>query len=156
MKRVFRMTMCSFLLLFAANLFAADGKTYGKKITLKDTTKISTILAQPEKFLGKKVLVQGTVLDVCKMRGCWMEIAGDKPFQKIRVKVNDGEIIFPLSAKGKRALAEGEVYKIELSKENAIKYLQHQAEERGEKFNPESVKGPLTIYQLKGLGAVIR
>ena len=143
------------LVLISTLLVSAGQKEYGKKITLKEKTKISTILQTPEKFVGKKVLVQGTILAVCEKRGCWMELASDKESQKIKIKVKDGEIVFPLTGVGKKAVVEGEVQKISLTKEDLIKQGKHEAEENKTKFDPSSVKGPLTYYQIKGLGAVI-
>lgn len=132
-----------------------EGEKYGAAITLNQVTPISQILADPLSHLGKRVLVQGEVLDVCAKAGCWLEIAGDQPGQKIKVKVNDGEIVFPMSAKGKIARAEGEVYEISLTHEQAMSYFQHAAEEKGVPFDSTSVTGPTTIYQIKGLAAVI-
>ena len=131
------------------------GKDLGKGITLNKTVKISTILAKPDEWLGKKVLVEGQIVDVCKKRGCWMELASDKEYQTIKIKVKDGEIVFPLEARGKKALAEGTVEKIELTMEQTIKYLKHRAEEEGKEFDPESVKEPLVFYRIKGTGARI-
>lgn len=144
------------IVLVAALFIYAGQKELGKKITLKEKTAISKILSNPEKFIGKKVLVEGTILAVCEKRGCWMELSSDKEFQKIKIKVKDGEIVFPLEASGKTALVEGEVYKISMTKEEAIKQAQHEAEEHKTKFDPSSVKGPVTLYQIKGLGAVIK
>jgi len=132
-----------------------EGEKYGAAITLSQVTPISQILADPQSHLGQKVLVQGEVVDVCAKAGCWLEIAGDQPGQKIKVKVNDGEIVFPMSAKGKIAQAEGEVYKIKLTHDQAIGYFQHLAGEKGVPFDSTSVTGPTTIYQIKGLAAVI-
>ena len=52
--------MCAVLVLvLISTLFVtAAQKEYGKKITLKEKTKISVILQSPEKFVGKKVLVE--------------------------------------------------------------------------------------------------
>ena len=144
------------VILLSATMIFAGGKKLGKDITLKEKTKVSSILADPKKFVGKKVLIEGTILDVCSKRGCWMEIASDKQFQKIKVKVKDGEIVFPMEAKGKKALVEGEVYEINLTKLQALKQAEHEAEEHGTKFDPSSVKGPVTYYQIKGLGAEIK
>jgi hypothetical protein len=143
------------LVLMSSLLVMAGSKDYGKKITLKDKTKISVILQSPEKYVGKKVLVEGTILAVCEKRGCWMELASDKEAQKIKIKVKDGEIVFPLTGVGKKALVEGEVQKISMSKEDAIKQGKHEAEEHKTKFDPNSIKGPVTYYQIKGLGAII-
>jgi hypothetical protein len=136
--------------------YSGNGNKYGKKVKLKEKTKISSILENPKNFVGKKVLVEGTVVGVCEKRGCWIELASDKQFQKIKVKVNDGEIVFPLEEKGKTALVEGEVYEIKMTKEQAIERAMHEAEEHGKEFDPSSVTGPVTYYQIKGLGAVIK
>ncbi len=126
-----------------------------EKLTLNEKTKISEILSNPADFVGKKILVEGEVLAVCKMAGCWMEVT-DEDGNKIRVKVIDGDIVFPEEAIGKSAVVEGEVYKIELDEEQARDYLEHMAEDAGEEFDESSVNGPMTLYQIKGFGAVIQ
>lgn len=133
----------------------SDEAQLGAKITLDEKTKISDILTDPESYLDKTVLIEGEVLEVCPMMGCWMEIKSDDGEGMIKVKVKDGDIVFPVEAKGKTALVEGTVYKIELTQEKAIEHFEHVAEEKGEKFDSLSVTGPMTIYQIKGLGAEI-
>ena len=130
--------------------------SYGKGITLTEKTSISDILSSPEKFESKPVLVSGTVIEVCPKRGCWIELSGDEEFQKIKVKVKDGEIVFPLSAKGQQATVEGIVEKLELSKEQVMKWKAHEAEEHGEEFDSTTVTGPMTIWRIKGIGAEIK
>ena len=132
-----------------------DETNLGAEITLTEKTKISDILADPEAYLDKTVLVEGEILDVCPMMGCWMELKSDDGDRMIKVKVKDGEIVFLVEAKGSTALVEGKVYKIELTKEKAIEHFEHVAEEKGEKFDSSSITGPMTIYQIKGLGAEI-
>lgn len=142
-------------LIFLSFLTLAQTEKFGKEITLTEKTKISEITNNPEDFVGKNVLVEGEVLDVCAAAGCWMELKSDDETGKIKIKVRDGDIVFPMSAKGKKALVEGTVYKIELTKEEAIEYYEHLAEEAGREFDPSTVTGPVTIYQIKGLGAEI-
>ena len=144
------------ILLSMQNSIVLGANKYGKEITLKNKTRISEILANPQKYIGKTVLVEGTVVAVCEKKGCWMELSSDKKFQKIKIKVKDGEIIFPLEEKGKTALVEGVVYEIKMTKEQAIEAAKNEAEEHGKKFDPSSVTGPVTLYQIKGLGAVIK
>jgi len=129
--------------------------TYGKGITVEETVLISEILAHPEKYENQRVLVSGTVTDVCPRRGCWVNLASDKEFEKIQVKVTDGVIVFPLSAKGSEALVEGTVERIELDEEQHCAYKEHQCAEKGETFDPASVEGPLTLWQIRGEGAKI-
>lgn len=134
----------------------SETATYGEKLTLSDTTAISRILANPDDFVGKRVLVNGEILDVCPSRGCWIDITGNNPDEKIRVKVEDGVIVFPVEAKGNEVLAEGEVEKLELSEEQARGWFEHLAEEKGEPFDPGTIQGSMTIYRIKGSGAEIK
>lgn len=155
MIKIINSLLVSFL---AANLLLAlsdDKDKYGKEITLEEKTNISDILADPENFIDKTVLVEGEILDVCPMMGCWIELKSDSKNSKIKVKVKDGEIVFPKEAKGKMAKVEGTVYKIELTKEKAIEFYSHEAEETGNEFDPATITGPVTLYQIKGLGAEI-
>jgi len=144
-----------FLLMIISLTVFAQTEKLGREITLKDKTSISKILENPEEFLDKTVLVEGEILDVCSMAGCWMELKSDAENQKIKIKVKDGDIVFPVEAKGKTAVVEGTVYKINLTKEEALEYYEHVATEQGVAFDPSTVTGPVTIYQIKGLGAEI-
>ncbi len=139
-------------------LFPLTGSKYGDEITLEEKTSISEILANPADYEGKKVLVEGTVVGVCAKRGCWIDLASDKEFEKIRIKVNDGEIVFPMEAKGKKALVEGEVFAFTYETEAECSgSCQHKAEEGDEKKEEcdDHEKVTKTVYMIKGLGAVI-
>ena len=138
--------------LLAAPAFAA---TYGKGVSDATPVKVSEMIASPDKYVGKVVKVEGTVTEVCAKRGCWMLIAGDKEFQTIRFKVDDGVIVIPMDAKGKKAAVEGTFSKVEMSKEQSLEYQKHLAEENKKPFDPKSVTGPTTLFSLKGTGAVI-
>src|SRR5690606_11466890 len=99
------------ILLTSAVCFAQSEK-YGKEIELTEKTMISNILSNPEEYLGKSVLVEGEITDVCAMAGCWMKLKSDKEGE-IRIKVKDGDIVFPVEAKGSKAVVEGTVYSID-------------------------------------------
>lgn len=85
-----------------------------------------------------------------------MDIAGDKAFEKIQVKVKDGVIVFPVTARGKTARVEGVVEKLELSYQSALRHAQHDAEKKGELFDPSKLKKEdQVIYRIRALGAEI-
>jgi len=128
---------------------------YGTGLTLTAQTELASILAEPESFEGKKVQVTGVVNEVCPKRGCWIELEEPHGTRTIRVKVTDGEIVFPLSAKDQAAVVEGTVERIELDEEGNCSWQAHLAEERGEAFDPESVTGPAVIWRIRGEGAQI-
>jgi hypothetical protein len=132
-----------------------EGTVYGEQLTMTDTTLVSTILTAPDAYLGERVLVQGTVVEVCEMRGCWLELASDREFETLRVKVEDGVIVFPLSARGHHAVVEGVIERIDLTKEQAIEQARHHAEEQGIPFDSTTITGPTVTYQIRGIGAVI-
>ena len=140
----------------AENAPAVPGTPYGEPLTLTEVTPVSAILDAPDSWLGQRVLVEGMVVAVCESRGCWMDIASDREFEKIQIKVDDGVIVFPLSARGKHALVEGVVEELQLTYEQALEEARHKAEEHGTEFDPASVpEGPQTIYRIRGIGAVV-
>jgi hypothetical protein len=144
---------------FTASAVAAqDTRDFGKPLTLKVTTPISSILKDPKAFEGKRVQVQGLIVEVCQERGCWIKIASDKPFESIRFKVEDGVITFPAEARGKAVLAEGVVAVRTLTREQAIAQAKETAKERGTlaSFDPATIKGPVTDIQINGEGARVK
>lgn len=133
---------------------AVGAEEYGKGVTVAEATPIAKILADPDAYVGKTVRIEGKVLDVCPMAGCWMELAGEGGKEKLKVKVDDGLIVFPMTAKGKLAVAEGTLEAIPMTREKYVEWLKHLAEEKGETFDVSTVgEGPFRVLQLKGTGA---
>lgn len=134
-----------------------DKTSYGAGVTLGEATPIAAILAQPADFTGKEVRIEGKVHEVCEKAGCWMEIQATEGDQVLKVKVKDGEIVFPLAARGKEAVAQGKVQDLEMSRAKYLQYREHAAKEQGTKFDEASVQGdgPFHVYQVAGTGAEI-
>jgi hypothetical protein len=129
---------------------------YGAGVGQAQAVKVSELMAHPDRYVGKVVRVEGLVTAVCPRRGCWMELASDQEFQVIKIKVDDGVMVFPLDAKGKVASAEGVFTRIDVPVERVEAMKRHDAEEKGIPFDPKSVKGPEVVYQIQGTGAVVR
>lgn len=134
--------------------FAGEMKL-GKPLTLDKPMTITEAMAKADTLAGKTVQVKGKVTEVCQNAGCWMALVEPGTQSTLRIKVNDGEIVFTNECVGKMAVAEGQLVKMQLTKEQAIAMAKHEAEEQGRKFDPASVKGPKTMYQIKGTGAVV-
>ncbi len=143
--------------LFAAAcaVMSAGELKLGKPLTLKEAVSVDAVLAAPDKYVGKTVQIKGRITEVCQMMGCWMNLVDPNSGKTLRIKVNDGEIEFPKDGKGRLAIAEGTLTKLELSRERAIADAKHEAEEMGRKFDSASIKGPVVRYQIRGSGAVI-
>ena len=101
---------------------------------------------------------RGNIVDVCPMKGCWIEIKDSDSDQIIRVKVQDDIIIFPQDSKGKKVIVNGVFKKIEFTEEQAIKWKIHLAEEKGLKLEKSDLtldSSDLIEYRIRGLGAKI-
>jgi len=131
----------------------AKGKVYGDGVKLKTTTSIATLQATPAKYIGKKVRADGVVTGVCEKAGCWMELSDAKSGKGITFKVEDGVIVFPLTAKGRKASAEGVFEEVVLSPEEQKEHEQEAKANPGHESHHASAKGP--TYRIRATGAVI-
>ncbi len=150
-----RTLMQVLLLTVMAFSLQAKEQTFGDAVSEDKLVAISTILASPSDYLNKTVTVKGAIVGVCEKRGCWMELASDAKFEKLRIKVKDGDMVFPVSAKGSQALATGILKEVKLSLENSKKYLASVAKRKGETFDVSKVTQGVSLYQLVPVGVKI-
>jgi len=136
-----------------ALLSAADSKL-GKPLAVKEPVAIATLLEKPAGYVGRTVQVKGKITGVCQDMGCWMYLA-DGQGRKIRIKVNDGEIVFPKDGDGRTATAEGVFTKLDLTREQATERAREEAKDSNKTFDPASIKSGAVEYQIQGTGAVV-
>jgi hypothetical protein len=141
------------MLVFVAPL--AGGETrLGTGVTLKDSTPIKLILEQPATYVGKTIRIDGVATAVCAHTGCWMAVTaegnedpgGDVRAPTIRLKVDDGVIVFPVSAKGRRVSAEGVFEALGGPGDSRDAAQEHDT------HDPKASQS----YQLKATGAIIQ
>jgi hypothetical protein len=130
---------------------AAGDEKLGKGVTLTDATPIKALYETPEKFVGKTIRIDGVVTAVCAEMGCWMALAeSDTSEQPVRLKVEHAAgIVFPISAKGKKASAEGVLEKIAAGDKEAN-------EAASEHAGHAKVSDFAKKYHIKATGAVIK
>ena len=131
---------------------------YGSVIDLKEFKQIKMLIDNADEYLNADVLISGTILEVCPMRGCWVNVKDNDSESRIRVKVTDGEIVFPLSSKGKQVNVQGTFTKLKFSEEQAKMWKIHLAEEQGIKLSKEDVvinPSDLIEYRIIGQAANI-
>ena len=131
-----------------ASIAAAAPESFGTGVSLKEATPIERLIARPSEFEGKTVRVEGTISAVCTEMGCWMALAPDaaKDGSTLMIKVDDGVITFPVSAKGKRAAAQGVVQRVGGDHESHSAAAEH-AKAQG--------KDAPVAWQVKATGAVV-
>ena len=130
----------------SAGVLAAEGTKYGEGVSLKEATPIAQLMAHPDDYVGKKIRVDGVVSAVCEEMGCWIEIKEADASKGLRFKVEDGVIVFPVTAKGKKASAEGTFEKLDLAKAS-----EHQAADM--KVDPKA--GSTVTYLVRATGAIV-
>jgi len=150
MRRI--LWVLAFGLATSAAVWAAADETFGAGVKLTEATPIKSLYENPKAFVGKTIRLDGVVTAVCDAMGCWMALApAEQPDQAVRFKVDHGAgIVFPLSARGKKASAEG-VFE-------AIAEGDHEANEAAREQAAAQPKGADfgTKYQIKATGAVVR
>jgi hypothetical protein len=172
-----RRTVAAFVIVTAmAGLAVAGqltGTAYGSGVTIAEPTPIATLLAKPEGFVGQKVRVDGVITGVCEKRGCWMQVTDPDTGQGVRIKVEDGVIVFPYESMGHRAAAEGTFEAVKLTPEQvaaraaaakeaaagAAAAAGEPCEKAGEPAVKAGCDAPVqndTIYLIRGTGAVIQ
>lgn len=130
---------------------AASDDKLGKGVTLKEATPMKALFETPEKFVGKTIRIDGVVTAVCEEMGCWMALGESATSENtVRLKVShDGKIVFPISAKGKAASAEGVFVKITATDKESKEVIKEQAEVM-------KVSEFSKTYQINVTGAVIK
>lgn len=96
----------SFVLVFAQSA-VAEPVQFGGEVQQEKLVALSSILTAPEHYLDQEVTVHGTITAVCEKMHCWMRFETTEQQPSFRIKVRDGDMVFPLSAKGKTAYATG-------------------------------------------------
>jgi len=136
----------------AAVTVSAEDTKLGAGVTLKAATPISALTAKPADYVGKTIRIDGIATAVCEEMGCWVAVKADDSTAAaetatVRLKVEDGVIVFPLSAKGKKVSAEG-----------VFEQVGANDAESKEAAGEHARKDPKAsaVYQIKATGAIIR
>jgi hypothetical protein len=131
---------------------AAGPETFGVAPALTEVTPLTKLIARPMDFDTKTVRVEGVVTAVCQMMGCWLALAPvDAPKgPTVLVKVDDGVIIFPMSARGRRATVQGVVQRVDAGDAEGREAAREHAEQGGRTEGTGSAR-----WQLKATGAIV-
>jgi hypothetical protein len=127
----------------------------GERITrgaaLVDGTKkvsLEKALADPEKYSGKTVAVEGVIVRSCKKEGCWMEMAPKDGAKSVRVTFGDHAFYIPLNSAGMKVKAQGVFKTKTLSKE----HVDHLIKDDGAKFDNRNADGTVTEVSFDATG----
>ena len=115
---------------------AATAAHFGEAFTLTDSVAVDDVMSRPDDFSGKTIRVAANITKVCKKKGCWFVVAGEKADGAyIRVTMKDYGFFVPLDADGRKAVVEGVFTKVDVP-EVARKHLAEDGKE-----DPTKVQG---------------
>jgi len=113
---------------------------YGNMSKIDKVYGVGELIHNKNDYVNSIVKVRGVIEEVCPMRGCWLQVGGeDDNNKKIRFKVKDGDIVFPLSSKGRKVVAEGQFSVLTLNKKQAKNWKRHLAAEKGIDIDTASI-----------------
>jgi hypothetical protein len=124
---------------------APGGEEFGAGLTLEEVSFLREVVAHPEAWADRPVLVEGEVREVCQRRGCWM-VLGDGEAE-VRVRFQDYAFFVPKDAAGRHAYVEGRVGSERLSQEMARHYAEESAS-----GDPSRIRGPQVVVSLTATG----
>lgn len=117
------------LLLLAVPAFA-ETSTFGSPITVTEPTALADIIAKPEEFKGKDVLVEAVVTKACQAKGCWMMLKDGK--NEVRVTFKDYGFFVPKDLKERRVRVQGVASRRTMSVKDARHYLKDEGASKEE------------------------
>jgi hypothetical protein len=80
----------------------------GTPITTKKSTDIKALAADPRRYVGQTLRIEGTVKKVCQGAGCWVEVAA-KGGQTFLAKSLDESVLLPMDCAGRKITVQGVV-----------------------------------------------
>jgi hypothetical protein len=86
---------------------AAKPRRFGAAITLQEPVALAALAADPARFVGQTVRIEGTVNAVCQGMGCWAEVTADG--STILAKSLDDGVLIPKDCAGRRIAVQGKV-----------------------------------------------
>lgn len=122
---------------------------FGSPLGSSPKIELASVLADPQNFHEKKVLVEGHVTRACSRKGCWMEVAVDENPESPRCRVTFENYTFfvPKDSAGSHAKLEGTVQVTEV-KAAAVEHY----ESEGAKFSGKSPDGSAREVRLVATG----
>ena len=90
----------------------------GEKIGESPLVSMDAIAKDPERYMDKKIVVEGTIETVCQKKGCWMTLEPVEGRMPMRVTFHNYGFFVPKDAAGLKVRAEGRIKVTTLSKED--------------------------------------
>jgi len=116
----------------------------------KQAVPVDRAVASIDDLNGKTICIEGVVDSVCKKKGCWVNVAGER--EKVFVRFKDYGFFLPLDCEGRVAVLEGVINQKEMPVEEA----RHYAEDAGDLEKAAKIDKPQMVVQFLASGVRLR
>jgi hypothetical protein len=124
----------------------------GAPITVKKPVKIAELVKSPDRFVGKTVLLDGTVKAVCQGRGCWVEVQDAKGAAFMAKSVDHG-VLLPKDCAGRKIQVQGVVLRQAAQGHEQCAHAEGEAHAGGDAAGHSC---PTPTYLVSTLGAKLK
>jgi hypothetical protein len=147
---------------YAADLASSTNAVPPGKAGNLPVVGVKDFLKDPQSYVGKKIVLQGFVTDICKRRGCWALLHDNDANAKgqVRVKQNEASDMFRAflpDLQGKTILVTGEVKETKIDNdyldkwEANVKAAKEKAGKAGDKESEEGDSYDAILKQIASL-----
>ncbi|MFN0207445.1 MAG: DUF4920 domain-containing protein [Planctomycetota bacterium] len=133
----------------AACSSAPKRAAFGAPILIQSAVPAREVIAAPEKFLNKNIVIEGAPATVCKVKGCWMMF--NENGKQMRVTFQSYGFFVPTDSAGRRMRLEGTLEKIKISEQLARHYL----EDEGKHDETNKIVGEQTELRFLATGVEV-
>lgn len=157
----FTILLCCFTLLFSckekpAPVLADNGDlSFGEQISTDGAISYDKLYEMMQEQDSVAATVIGNITSVCKVKGCWMHIEGDKYVEeeKLMVKFKDYGFFMPLECEGQEAIMRGMAYR----EVTSVDELKHYAEDEGlPQEEIDAITEPKTELKFMADGVILK
>jgi len=83
----------------------AETQKFGADLTIDEPTALASVYAEPVKYDGKELRIDGTITEVCQRRGCWLKLTDGNYILTVRFR--DYGFFVPKDAANARVSVQG-------------------------------------------------
>lgn len=143
---------CSFFALLSivpvscASSASSEVQHYGAAVPESKPLPVETVLADPQIYDGRELVLEGRVVEVCPVKGCWMTFASGE--RSLRVTFLDYAFFVPKDCAGATAVCGGRFAIREVPADEARHYL----EDAGRHAEAAQITEPVRSYTFVASG----
>ena len=138
------------LLLPASALAGSEWEGHGAELSKGRYRPVEGVVKKSERWDGRHVRVQGEVLTVCRVKGCWMELQAGE--ETVRVTFKDYAFFVPKDCDGSTARVDG-VFRV---REVPVDEARHYLEDAGKHDEAMKITEPVKTFEIVADGVALK